>query len=207
MIKFGIDIDGTLTTTDWMLESVNKYFGRNLRQQDLVVFNLSEILNVTPGEVNDFFNSDASNILDPPIREGAKTILKLMQRGYDYEPAENKIYFVTARPESLYNVTYSWLEKELKPHGITFDLICVGSHDKVSAIKEKAVDIFFEDHPNNVVQINRECNIPVVMFDAPYNQNVETDNVNIYRVDCWAGANSVILKWDARRSGRCVVNA
>ncbi|PTJ70556.1 hypothetical protein BU008_09320, partial [Mammaliicoccus sciuri] len=67
---------------------------------------------------------------------------------------------------------------------IPFDQITLtGSHNKLEVTKEQNIDIFFEDKLDNAEDINHYLNIPVFLFDTPYNQK-DLQN-GIYRIKNW----------------------
>ncbi len=68
----------------------------------------------------------------------------------------------------------------------------IGSHDKIAVAKKHKVDAFFEDKHDNAVMIAEELNIPVFLFDTPYNQPPVPSNV--IRVNNWLEANDWIQK-------------
>ncbi|NQD66258.1 hypothetical protein HP456_10045, partial [Bacillus haikouensis] len=69
----------------------------------------------------------------------------------------------------------------------------IGSHNKISTAKKYKVDIFFEDKHDNAVMINEELNIPVVLFNTPYNQSPIPEGV--IRVNDWNEANHWVQNW------------
>ncbi|MCY7932341.1 hypothetical protein MOB84_21640, partial [Bacillus inaquosorum] len=59
-------------------------------------------------------------------------------------------------------------------------------HHKVEAVKKYNIDLFFEDHHGNAMMIAKEADIPVILFNSPYNQ-LPIDS-NIIRVSNWLEA-------------------
>jgi hypothetical protein len=55
------------------------------------------------------------------------------------------------------------------------------------------VEIFFEDKHDNAVMIHEECQIPVILFDTPYNQDPIPNGV--IRVNNWREANKWVENW------------
>ncbi len=55
------------------------------------------------------------------------------------------------------------------------------------------MDIFFEDKHDNAVMIHEECNIPVILFNTPYNQEPIPNGV--IRVNNWKQAYIWVENW------------
>jgi uncharacterized HAD superfamily protein len=110
---------------------------------------------------------------DAPLAQGAKQI---MQKWY----GEFDLYFISARRNHLFDITNNWFDKQ----EINYDhLELIGSHNKIKAVKEHKVELFFEDKHDNACDISEECHIPVILFDTPYNRKPIPENV--YRVNNW----------------------
>ena len=58
------------------------------------------------------------------------------------------------------------------------------------AAKAAAVEVFFEDKHDNAVMLAEELDIPVVLFDTPYNRQATPNQV--IRVNSWLQANDWI---------------
>ncbi len=69
----------------------------------------------------------------------------------------------------------------------------IGSHDKISTAKKHEVDIFFEDKHDNAVSIHEELDIPVLLFNTPYNQQPIPKGV--IRVNNWFEADNWVENW------------
>ncbi|HZG73794.1 MAG TPA: hypothetical protein VEY51_19840, partial [Chondromyces sp.] len=54
-------------------------------------------------------------------------------------------------------------------------------------------DIFFEDKHDNAVMIHEELNIPVILFNTPYNQDPIPPGV--IRVSSWSEAEKWVQHW------------
>ena len=99
-------------------------------------------------------------------------------------------YFISPINVKLHDITLEWFRKnELHYH--TIDLI--GSHNKIQTIKDYHLHIFLEDKYDNAVDIYEECQIPVILFDTPYNQGATPEG--IIRVENWLEAEKWVLDW------------
>ncbi|WP_026692881.1 nucleotidase [Peribacillus kribbensis] len=182
--RFGIDIDGTITRPDALLPFINKEFNLSLTIQDITQYELTPFVNV-PGEVFStwFKKTEPLIYAESPIASGAKDALTKWKD-------EHELIIISARSKSLLDVTEAWFKKQdLAAHHIEL----VGSHDKVAAAIQHKVDIFFEDKHDNAVAIAEHCRIPVLLFNAPYNQDPVPENV--VRVKDWHEAKHWVGHW------------
>lgn len=185
-MKIGIDMDGVLTDLEsWQLDYGSKFyyekFGKN-------------VINHKGYETNDIFDS-TSEIDDEfweeyyfeynknvKVRPFADEITKkLMEEG-------NTIYIITARgswlpkthdvsAEDAHNIAIEWLNK----NNISYDEVVFAPEDKYETIKNKNIDLMIEDKVTNINNVSKI--IPVIVFNAGYNENCKGDN--IYRAHTW----------------------
>jgi uncharacterized protein len=184
MKRFGIDIDGTVTSPDSLVPYINEFFNLELTLNDITRYELTEVLNITPKEFADWFNKAEPTIYKKsPLAKGAKPVL-------DQWKEIHELYFISARKKDLIEVTKEWFNtQELMYHHIEL----IGSHNKVSTAKKYNVDIFFEDKHDNAVAIHEQLNIPVILFNTPYNQDPIPKGV--IRVNNWEEANQWVSDW------------
>jgi uncharacterized protein len=182
--RFGIDIDGTVTCPSALLPYLNSSFDLKLTLNDITQYDLTPFVNVTSEELAQwFFESEPEIYANSPLALGAKEILSRWEQ-------KHELFFISARRSHLLDVTKEWFIH----NGLKFDHIdLVGSHDKISAAKNYQVDIFFEDKHDNAVMIHEECNIPVILFNTPYNQDPIPKGV--IRVNHWNEAYQWVEKW------------
>ena len=116
------------------------------------------------------------------IAKDAQTILRNWHQAFE-------LFYISARGLELYDITQKWFEK----HHVPYDHIeLIGSHDKITVAKKHRVEVFFEDKHDNAVMLAEELNIPVLLFDTPYNR--KTVPTNVVRVSNWTEANQWIKK-------------
>jgi uncharacterized protein len=182
--RFGIDIDGTVTCPTALLPYLNHSFKLNLTLNDITQYDLTPFVNV-PGEelAKWFLETEPEIYANSPLAQGAKEILTRWEERHE-------LYFISARNTHLLNITKNWFID----NGLKFDHIeLIGSHDKIKAAKNHQVDLFFEDKHDNAVMIHEECNIPVILFDTPYNRDPIPDGV--IRVNHWNEAYAWVENW------------
>lgn len=181
--RFGIDIDGTVTTPDTLLPHINKAYDVTLTLDDVTEY---DFLSAFPHPVDrqEFANWFAANerhmyeVSD--IYPNAKRVLDEWHKKYE-------LIYISARHDGLVDVTTEWFTKQQLP----YDRIeLIGSHDKLRAAKNAAVEVFFEDKHDNAVMLAEELDIPVVLFDTPYNRQATPKQV--IRVNSWLQANDWI---------------
>ncbi|KEI91552.1 hypothetical protein FDB72_18780 [Clostridium botulinum] len=169
-----IDIDGTITEPYYWLDISNKYFKKNIKPEDITVYNIEDVLGITEEEYMKFYEKYKVRIhTEEKLRQGAKKVLNELNKYHN-------IYFVTAREKSLEVLTKSYLIN----HSIKFrDLYVLGSHYKVDKAKELNCDIFIEDNPSNAVELS-EAGFKVILLDTNYNKHIK-ENENIIRISHW----------------------
>jgi uncharacterized HAD superfamily protein len=182
--RFGIDIDGTITRPDTLIPYINKSFALNLTLNDITQYELTPFVNVSEDEFRSWFEENEPLIYkESPISEGAKETINTWMDIAD-------LYFISARRKNLTQLTKEWFHaNELKYHHIEL----IGSHDKVATAKKYQIDLFFEDKHDNAVAISEECNIPVILFNTPYNQ--EPVPSRVIRVNTWEEAKKWVDHW------------
>ncbi|MEL3961692.1 hypothetical protein MKZ01_10470 [Lysinibacillus endophyticus] len=180
--RFGIDIDGTVTTPDTLIPHINKQYNTNIVLDDVIEY---DFLSAFPHPVDRkefakwFKENERYMYSVSHIAKDAKKILDQWQHQYE-------LIYISARDTSVFPITQKWFEENQVPfHHI--DLI--GSHDKLEAAKKHQVEVFFEDKHDNAVMLAEELKIPVILFDTPYNRKAVPNTV--VRVNNWLEAN----KW------------
>lgn len=183
--RFGIDIDGTVTTPDTLIPHINKRYKTNIVLNDVIEY---DFLSAFPYPVDRnefakwFKENEAYMYSVSSIAQDAQTILEKWQHSYD-------LFYISARDISVFEITQKWFEENKVPfHHIEL----IGSHDKLSVAKKHKVDIFFEDKHDNAVMLAEELKIPVLLFDTPYNR--KSTPTNVVRINNWTEANHWILK-------------
>ncbi|MFD1705418.1 hypothetical protein ACFSCZ_01465 [Siminovitchia sediminis] len=175
--RFGIDIDGTVTCPTSLIPFINESFQLNITLDDLTEYELNKCLDISEDKLYQWFIQTEPKIYaESPLAEGAKPVLKKWAH-------QHELYFISARRDALLDVTEAWFkQQDLAYHHIEL----IGTHDKVSTAQKHDVDIFFEDKHDNAVGISEELDIPVILFDTPYNRKPTPKNV--IRVHNWQEA-------------------
>ncbi|CAM5222068.1 Nucleotidase OS=Ureibacillus acetophenoni OX=614649 GN=SAMN05877842_102209 PE=3 SV=1 [Ureibacillus acetophenoni] len=183
--RFGIDIDGTVTTADTLIPHINKKYNTNIVLDDVVEYDFLSAFKepIDRDEFSKWFKENEAYMYSvSEIAKNAKTILNDWQSIYE-------LFYISARNTNVFSITQKWFEENKVPfHHIEL----IGSHDKLEVAKKHQVDVFFEDKHDNAVCIAEELKIPVILFDTPYNRNPVPENV--IRVYDWLEANDWIKR-------------
>ncbi|WP_299087865.1 hypothetical protein [uncultured Metabacillus sp.] len=184
MLRLGIDIDGTITDPKTFIPYLNKSFQTQLTYNDLKEYDLTKVLNITE---EDFWNW--MDEFEPIIYKEAPLSLHAKHVLDDWKD-RHQLLFISARRKHLLDVTYNWFkEMDVFYHHIEL----IGSHDKLEAVKRNEISIFFEDKHDNACMISEEHQIPVILFNTPYNQDPVPKGV--VRVNHWLEARDWVNQW------------
>ncbi|GGI40044.1 hypothetical protein [Mammaliicoccus stepanovicii] len=181
--RLGIDIDGTVTCPKTFVPYLQKDFNNELKYEDITEYNLANVLSCEEEIIHNWFKDNETHIYkNSPVAEGAKDILNQLKHHYE-------LYYISARHHYLEDITKEWF----RIHDIPFDRITLtGSHNKLEVTKKQNIDIFFEDKLDNAEDINQILNIPVFLFDTPYNQ--KRLNNGIFRIKNWHEVTPLLQK-------------
>ncbi|MED4781277.1 5' nucleotidase, NT5C type [Brevibacillus choshinensis] len=174
ILTIGIDIDGTVTSPSSIVPLMNESFGKDLRYEDCYEYNLANVYKITDEEFDKWLELNGERLYDEaPVHGNADHILRTWHPQF-------KLVYISAREARHRDVTINWFSR----YNIPFhDVDLVGSHDKLSAAKKWGVDLFLEDRLENALQLSEALQIPVFLFDTPYNQSELPPLV--HRVTSW----------------------
>jgi len=183
-----IDIDGTVTEAyDW-IDVANEFFGKNLRKEDVVLYEIEKVIGVSREEYDDFYRVYGKLIHSKaPIRDGVIPALESIFKNHS-------IHFVTARSKDMTSVTYNWMSLYQVPYD---SISLLGSHHKVKKAKELNCDIFIEDRYENAIELSKE-GFTVILIDCLYNQGELPENV--IRLENWQQIYYFINQFEKQRS-------
>lgn len=183
--RFGIDIDGTVTSPATLIPHINRQYNINMTLQDVTEYDfLSGFPHpVDRAEFQTWFEENEPYMYEvSELAAHAQPILSDWQKQYE-------LYYISARGNNVFDITKNWFDTCHVPYD---HIELIGSHKKIEVAKKYHVEAFFEDKHDNAVEIAEELNIPVVLFDTPYNQKPIPSNV--IRVTNWLEANEWIRK-------------
>ncbi|MBB5173905.1 5' nucleotidase, NT5C type [Texcoconibacillus texcoconensis] len=182
--RFGIDIDGTVTDPATFIPSLNKHFNRNLTLDDLTEYDLCKALNISQRELEEWIS-----IYEPTVYQEALPAPNAKETLTEWEKT-HELFYISARGNHLTTPTKNWFYQA----GIPFHHVeLLGQHEKIEASKNHRIDLFFEDKHDNACDISEACDIPVILFDTPYNRDPVPEKV--IRVQSWQQAKDWVNKW------------
>ncbi len=168
-----IDIDGTVTEPFYWLERANHYFNKQIKPDDVSVYEIHKVLDVYEDDYNEFYDLYGKLLhKESEARFGASEVIKKLYH-------HHHIHFVTAREEKMKDISIEWLDRHQIPRD-SIDLL--GSHYKVDKAHELKSDLFIEDCYRNALQL-ANAGFDVLLIDCAYNKGVLPQNV--IRVKNW----------------------
>ena len=165
----GFDLDDVLLNFNDALHPYhNSRYGTSYQIENITSFDLAKLWGVSEEEKNkrvlDFYSSPEHWDAEP-VAGAVKGIKNLKQY--------HNLSIITAKPEELKDKTLEWLNKHFPK---MFDGIHFVNHygsgqrrGKGEVCNELAMEIFVDDSLDNVKDV-ANCGIPVLLFDAPWNQ-------------------------------------
>jgi uncharacterized HAD superfamily protein len=180
----GIDLDDVLLNfnENFFIYHNDKY-GTNHQRKDSIDYQLENILRTTKEEavkrVLDFYES--SNHANAKPVNGSVEAIKTLAK-------DHILFIVTSKPEALEKMTLQWLNKHFPKmfRGVYFTNHFHGGEkrNKADVCKELGIQVFIDDSLEYVKNISSDAAIPVLLFDAPWNQEPVKSPIN--RVYSWA---------------------
>lgn len=183
-MRIGVDIDGVLNNVgEWHYSCGFKFCIENHidRGFDPYKYMMEEQFNLTDEENYKFWKEYIFDLMvSIPTRPYAGKVLQLLKE------MGHEIVILTARDNRFLTNQYSntmnfYVEEWLNKNSIPYDEIIAGASSKKDKCIKNKLDIMIEDKASNVIKISEI--IPVLCFDAPYNLDVNKENVT--RVYSW----------------------
>jgi len=175
-----IDIDGTITDAYYWLNISNKYFNKNIKEEQVTKYYIHEVMGIKSEDYEKFYQENKIEIhSEQKLREDVQIVIKRLSMLHN-------IYFVTAREKELTMFTHLYLKRNEIPYD---DLFVLGSHYKVDKARELECNVFIEDNYDNAIQLST-AGFKVLLVDTNYNQKPLNDN--IVRVYNWKEIHSII---------------
>lgn len=183
-MRIGIDIDGVLTDLEqyqldcgskFMVEHYNKGIKDGNGYETAEIFDID--LNVDDSFWTEYLPLYATE--ESARKYSDEVTNKLHKEGYE-------IYIITARyltdrADEQGRKMRETVKKWLKDNNIFYDKLIFSPEDKLNICKENNIDLMIEDKVDNINKISKV--IPVICFNAGYNQKCE--GYNIIRCYSW----------------------
>lgn len=183
-MRIGVDIDGVLNNIgEWHYSCgfkfcIDNHINRGFNPYEYMI---EKQFYLTDEENYKFWREYIFDLMvSIPTRPYAGNILKLLKE------MGHEIIILTARDNRYLTNQYAntmnfYVEEWLRKNNIPYDEIISGPGKKLDKCLKHKLDIMIEDKASNVLEISDV--IPVLCFDAPYNLDIEKENV--YRVYSW----------------------
>lgn len=179
----GFDLDDVLLNfNDALCMYHNSMFGTNYGRSDVAIIEIEKIWGCSSEDAikrTKSFYESPGHLNAEPVQGSIAGIEKLK--------LNNDLYIITSKPENLKQVTMDWLEKHF-PNTFKKTYFASKVHGdknkraKGEICKEIGIELFVDDsieNANNIASIG----IPVLLYDAPWNQGTISANIN--RVYSW----------------------
>ena len=178
--RFGVDIDGTVTSPATFIPHINKHFNKNLTLDDITEYELSAAAGIAKEDFWKWMHVNEQEIYETSeLAIDAKLILSQWKESHE-------LYYISARPADYTEITIDWFNRFQVPYD---HIELIGKHNKLETVKNHKIDLFFEDKHDNACTIAEDCGIPVILMDTPYNQ--DPLHSFVYRVNNWLEAKEV----------------
>lgn len=179
----GFDIDGCMTDDNrFKLEQYGKYlYEHDLPEMDLPYAYERKISFMSNEEFHAFFRENLFYYIEnvQPLLFVSEVMHKLHEDGHKLIicTGRNGGIEQSERGEKVRSKTREWLDK----NDIYYDELVFTGFPKIDYVRKYGCELFVEDYPGTIDSFARE--MPVLMFDNPYNVGHEHENVT--RVFSW----------------------
>ena len=178
-----LDMDNTLTRVDVILDKMSNVFKKDIVSADkLESFQLAKAFGVTEEQEKFFWENYGYEVIEKsePNKQVIESLFKNIIK------SDDKVYIITARPESQRIITEDWINRFQIPHS---DLILTGDYSKIQHIENLMLDTIIDDNPILFEEIE---SIPKVFPNSFISQIVQNKTIKRYAVDFNYNKNSLV---------------
>lgn len=190
-----LDMDNTLTRVDVILDKMSNVFQKDIISADkLESFELAKAFDVTEEQEKFFWENYGYEVIEKsePNKQVIESLFKNIIK------SDDKVYIITARPESQRIITENWINRFQIPHS---DLILTGKHSKIQHIENLMLDTIIDDNPTLFEEIE---SVPKVFPNSFISQIVQDKTIKRYAVDFNYNKNSLVEYRINRNTGEIV---
>ena len=190
-----LDMDNTLTRVDVILDKMSNVFQKDIISADkLESFHLAKAFGVTEEQEKFFWENYGYEVIEKsePNTQVIESLFKNIIK------SDDKVYIITARPESQRIITENWINRFQIPHS---DLILTGKHSKIQHIENLMLDTIIDDNPTLFEEIE---SVPKVFPNSFISQIVQDKTIKRYAVDFNYNKNSLVEYRINRDTGEIV---
>ena len=177
-MNIGIDIDDTLTDLfRTKIKTAKKFIKENnynYKVVDKTQIYLSGIFNWGAEVSKKFWQEEGSKMLSniSPRKYVREIIQKLKNDNHS-------IFIITARTTDMHKDPYAISEAWLKKNGIFFDKLLVGKEEKAQACLDENIDVFIDDLPKHVLDVNNNGRTTAILMQTIANKNLKLDCLRV----------------------------
>ncbi|MFZ2576669.1 MAG: hypothetical protein WAX22_04235 [Lactococcus hircilactis] len=178
-----LDMDNTLTRVDVILDKMSNVFKKDIISADkLESFQLAKAFGITEEQEKFFWENYGYEVIEKsePNKQVIESLFKNIIK------SDDKVYIITARPESQRTITEDWISRFQIPHS---DLILTGDYSKIQHIENLMLDTIIDDNPILFEEIE---SIPKVFPNSFISQIVQNKTIKRYAVDFNYNKNSLV---------------
>ena len=178
-----LDMDNTLTRVDVILDKMSNVFKKDIISADkLESFHLAKAFGITEEQEKFFWENYGYEVIEKsePNKQVIESLFKNIIKSND------KVYIITARPESQRIITEDWISRFQIPHS---DLILTGDYSKIQHIENLMLDTIIDDNPILFEEIE---SIPKIFPNSFISQIVQNKTIKRYAVDFNYNKNSLV---------------
>lgn len=170
--RIAFDIDGVITDNKNLVPILNDRIGKKLTFEDYTEYSLRKCYGIPSEEMDRIMKEESLNFLE--TEEKTPNINQIIEYfRTSYNEGETEIYLVSARDESLREIT----KENLNRFGVRYDKLVLGCNPKEKYLDELGIDVVVEDRLATLVQW-KEINdlegreeVLYILMDRPYNQS------------------------------------
>ena len=195
-----VDFDDVLCETARVLsEIIQREFGKGVPYEAIHSFDLTETFRLNEAESNRLFEI----FHDPEVLGTMEPIADAGKALQQWRDAGVFIHIVTGRPPATADISRKWLASHNMPYDRMSFVDKYGRNHayaegadiiSLDELRQMRFDLAVDDSPIAIDFLTRNTEIPVIIFDRPWNTELE-ENSQIIRCKSWqdvvACANSI----------------
>ncbi len=168
--NIGFDLDDVLLDfCDALLKHLNAKYNKDVKREAINHYFVEDFFGIPRSEGrelfdNFFFHEDHLHAV--PV-SGAQEVIESLSK-------DSNLHIITAKPEILRDITLTWLRTHYPERfsSVHFANFFTDTHEKRKKSEiclEHNIDIFVDDSYETAIDVS-SVGIPVLLFDAPWNQ-------------------------------------
>ncbi|MBT3123280.1 MULTISPECIES: 5' nucleotidase, NT5C type [Bacillus subtilis group] len=168
-MNIGLDIDGTLTKLDRVLEVFNRECKNELTLEDIQYYDLHKCYGVSKDIEKNVWVQYGDYIVKNAVP--IKNLRVIVEK---FRDISNKIILITSRPKTQREITEAWL----KENGVKYDELVFATRDKCFYVPKYNLNVLVDDNPAELMALRNSPFWSVCegwIIDQPYNKGCYAD--------------------------------